>query len=52
MLYHLLVFFFFKQTLDAEHVCIFYVKWYVLLLYLTYHPFFEAGYSVPPNIEA
>ena len=38
MLYHLLVLFF-KQTLYAKHVCSSYFKWYVLLLYLTYHPF-------------
>jgi len=31
--------------------CRFYFKWYVLLFYLTYHPFFEAGYSVSPNTE-
>ena len=31
-------------------MCSFYFKWYVLLLYVTYHPFFEAGYSLSLQI--
>jgi hypothetical protein len=41
MLCHLLVLFFKRQRKACVHF--FYFKWYVLLLYLTYHPFKVCG---------
>ena len=53
MLFHLLVLFFNRHWTQSMCAVFFlYFKWYVLLLYLTYHPFFEAGYSVSSNTEA
>jgi len=51
MLFHLLVLLFNRHSMQSM-CAVFHFKWYVLLLYLTYHPFFEAGYSVSPNIKA